>query len=104
MQDAHASEIVEQAFVSEPEALTEPHRLAIALADALMVRPGDLDDATVAALRATYTPEQLVELTLKVLKFNTQKIQVSLGTHKWFSAEDLAAARWNVDGAFVVAD
>jgi hypothetical protein len=102
--DARASEIVEQAFVAEPEALSEPHRLAIALADALMDRPGDLDEATVAALRATYTPEQLVEMTLKVLKFNTQKIQVALGTHKWFSADDLAVARWNQDGTFVVAD
>jgi hypothetical protein len=90
--------------VAEPDGLAEPHRLALALADALMVRPGDLDDETVRALRSTYTPEQLVELTLKVLKFNTQKIQVSLGTHHWFTADDLAAARWNKDGAFVVAD
>ena len=82
----------------------EQHRLALALADALMIRPGDLDDATVAALRAAYTPEQLVELTLKVLKFNTQKLNVTLGTHRWFTADDLAAARWNQDGAFVVAD
>ena len=65
---------------AEPDGLAEPHRLALALADALMVRPGDLDEATVAALRATYTPEQLVELTLKVLKFNTQKLNVTLGT------------------------
>jgi hypothetical protein len=78
--------------------------LALALADALMVRPGDLDDDTVAALRGAYTSEQLVELTLKVLKFNTQKLNVTLGTHRWFTADDLAAARWNQDGAFVVAD
>jgi hypothetical protein len=45
-----------------------------------------------------------VELTLKVLKFNTQKLNVTLGTHRWFTADDLAAARWNQDGAFVVAD
>lgn len=69
-----------------------------------MVRPGDLDDDAVAALHATYTPEQLMELTLKVLKFNTQKLNVTLGTHHWFTADDLAAARWNQDGAFVVAD
>lgn len=89
---------------ADPDFLAEPHRLAVALADALMVRPGDLDDATVAALRATYTPEQLVELTLKVLKFNTQKLNVTLGTHRWFTADDLAAARWNQDGAFVAVE
>lgn len=78
--------------------------MALGLADALMVRPGDLDDDMVAALRATYSSEQLVELTLKVLKFNTQKLNVTLGTHRWFTADDLAAARWNQDGAFVIAD
>jgi hypothetical protein len=45
-----------------------------------------------------------VELTLKVLKFNTQKLNVTLGTHRWFTADDLSAARWNQDGAFVAAD
>jgi alkylhydroperoxidase family enzyme len=91
-------------LTAEPDRLAESHRLAVAFADALMVRPGDLDDATVAALRATYTPEQLVELTLKVLKFNTQKLNVTLGTHRWFTADDLAAARWNQDGAFVAVE
>jgi hypothetical protein len=84
--------------------LQEPHRLAVVLADALMTRPVDLDDVTVAALRATYSPEQLVELTLKVLKFNTQKVNVALGTHRWYSGTEVAAAGWNADGTFVAAD
>jgi hypothetical protein len=69
-----------------------------------MTRPGDLDDATVAALRADYTREQLVELTLKTLKFNTQKINVALGTHRWYTADEVASARWNASGMFVAAD
>ena len=69
-----------------------------------MTRPVDLDDATVDALRATFSPEQLVELTLKVLKFNTQKVNVALGTHRWYAADEVATARWNADGTFVTAD
>lgn len=69
-----------------------------------MTRPGDLDGATVAALRATFTREQLVELTLKTLKFNTQKINVALGTHRWHTAGEVASARWNANGVFVAAD
>lgn len=69
-----------------------------------MTRPGDLDDTTVATLRAVYAPDQLVELTLKVLKFNTQKINVALGTHRWFTADEVAAAPWNASGVFVAAD
>ena len=93
----------ERALEASPTGIPEPHRLALALADAIMTRPGDLDDATVGALRATYTAEQLVELTLKVLKFNTQKINVTLGTHRWLGAHEVTGARWNADGAFVPA-
>ncbi len=92
---------MERALTDELEALAEPHRLAVALADALMTRPGDLGDETVDALRLAYSPEQLVELTLKVLKFNTQKINVALGTHRWFAADEVATAPWNADGTYV---
>ncbi len=68
-----------------------------------MTRPGDLDDATVDALRQHYSREQLIELTLKVLKFNTQKIQVALGTHSWITAEQINELRWNRGGTYVVA-
>jgi alkylhydroperoxidase family enzyme len=84
--------------------LAEPHRLAVALADAVMTRPGDMDDATVAALRAHYSADELVELTLKVLKFNAQKVMVALGTHSWIGPDQINTVRWNQDGTYVVAD
>ena len=84
--------------------MDEPHRLAVALADAVMTRPGDLDDATVAALQAHYSPDQLVELTLKVLKFNVQKVMVALGTHSWIGPDQINTVRWNQDGTYVVAN
>jgi alkylhydroperoxidase family enzyme len=84
--------------------LAEPHRLAVALADAVMTRPGDIDDATVAALRAHYSPDQLVELTLKVLKFNVQKVMVALGTHSWIGPDQINTVRWNQNGTYVVAN
>jgi hypothetical protein len=84
--------------------LAEPHRLAVALADAVMTRPGDIDDATVAALQACYSPDQLVEITLKVLKFNVQKVMVALGTHSWIGPDQINTVRWNQDGTYVVAD
>lgn len=68
-----------------------------------MSRPGDLSDRDVLALRDTYSVEQLVELTLKVLKFNTQKVAVTLGTHRWITADEIDAMPWNRNGAYVVA-
>jgi hypothetical protein len=98
-----ASEIVEQALTTDPSGLTDAHNLTLKFADALMTRPGDLDDATVDALRQIFTSQQLIELTLKVLKFNTQKIQVALGTHKWITESEIDQMRWNQDGTYVVA-
>ncbi len=84
--------------------MSEPHRVAVTMADALMTRPGDLDDAAVAGLREHFTADQLVELMLKVLKFNIQKVAVAVGTHDWLTAEALAQRAWNADGTFVAVD
>jgi hypothetical protein len=66
--------------VADPSSLDEErHCLGIALADALMTRPVDLDAETVAALRAAFTPAELLELTLDVMKWNAQKPAVALG-------------------------
>lgn len=69
-----------------------------------MTRPDVLDAETVRRLRETFTDDQLVELTLKVLKFNTQKINVTLGTHRWVPPGDVATASWNTDATYVPAD
>jgi len=78
--------------------------MAVALADALMSRPGDIDDTTVEALREHFSPDELVEITLKVMKFNVQKVLVALGTHSWITADQIDQISWNRDGTYVVAD
>jgi hypothetical protein len=103
-QDDEAAREVERALHRDGAGLSEAHRSATMLADDLMTRPGDIDDATVAALRAQFTDEQLVELTLKVLKFNVQKVQVALGTHDWITEEKIDTLAWNRDGTYVTAD
>jgi hypothetical protein len=74
------------------------------LADALMTQPAHVDDDLVARLRANYTNAQLVEITLKTMKFNIQKVSVALGTDEVMTREGLAQRSWNQDGGFVVAD
>ncbi len=86
------------------EGLAEPHRLAVALADSLMTRPGDIDDSVVEGLREHFSADQLVEISLKVMKFNIQKVLVSLGTHSWITADEIDQISWNRDGTYVVAD
>ncbi len=77
------------------------HRVALAFTDALMTQPGEMSSELVEQLTSTYRPEQLVELTLKVLKFNMQKTMVALGTD--FTATPELAARfpWAGDAGFI---
>jgi hypothetical protein len=102
-QDETNARLVEHALRPDADGLAEQHRLAVQMSDALMTRPGDIDDATVAGLREHFTQDQLVELSLKVLKFNIQKTLVALGTHAWITPEQIDQLAWNRDGAYVAA-
>jgi hypothetical protein len=62
------------------EALSDDaHRAALALADVMMTRPADLSDELVDELTRHFDGPQLLELTLDVMKWNTQKAAVALG-------------------------
>jgi hypothetical protein len=63
----------------EQSDLSDRHKAALRMADALMTRPGDLADHVVADLKHHFTDEQLIELTLDVMKWNYQKVSVVLG-------------------------
>ncbi len=82
-------------------ALAERHRVALALADALMTQPGALDDELVGALRREFTDEQLVELTLDVMKWNAQKVPVALGTDVWLRPGELTDLVFDEQGNWV---
>jgi hypothetical protein len=70
------------------------------LADAVMTQPGQISDQLAAELQKEFSAEELVELTLKVLKFNAQKMMVALGTD--FPLTPETVARWNDADEFVV--
>lgn len=77
------------------------HRAALALADAMMTLPTSLADADVDALRTLFTNEQLVELTLDVMKWNAQKAAVALGTDDWLRPGELSDLVFDDDGNWV---
>ena len=55
------------------------HRAARMLADDLMTQPGRMREEDALTLRAAFTPSQIRELTLDVMKWNYQKVSVALG-------------------------
>lgn len=82
-------------------AFADGHRVALALADALMTQPSSLSDALVAELHEHFTDEQLVELTLDIMKWNAQKVPVALGTDVWLQPGELSDLVFDEQGNWV---
>lgn len=59
--------------------LPDHQKAALALADALMTLPGSITPELRAELKGHFTDEQLLELTVDVMKWNYQKVSVALG-------------------------
>ena len=66
-----------------------------------MTQPGQLSDEQVARLRTHFTDEQLVELTLDVMKWNYQKVSVATGTDLEMVPGTLAPLRFDKQGHFI---
>jgi hypothetical protein len=78
--------------------LSPGQRAALALADAEMTMPADLSPQVVDELRAHFDDEQLLELTLDVMKWNYQKVAVALGTDDEVRPGELTELRFDAAG------
>jgi alkylhydroperoxidase family enzyme len=63
----------------ETSDLSEEQRAALRLADAYLVSPASMTDATRAEIAGQLTPTQVVELVLKLMGFSSDKTMVALG-------------------------
>ena len=67
----------------------------------MMVRPGDISDDLRQRLHEHFDREQLIELTLDVMKWNYQKIPVALGTDREVVPGELTDLVFDADGNWV---
>ena len=81
--------------------LSDAHRAALALADALMTQPGSIDAPLRDELRRHFTDEQLLELTVDVMKWNYQKVSVALGIDDEVRPGELVDLIFDADGNWV---
>jgi alkylhydroperoxidase family enzyme len=63
----------------EDSDLTSAQQAALKLADAYLVAPAEMSDATRREVAAELSAEQIVELTLKLMGFSSDKVTVALG-------------------------
>jgi len=62
----------------EDSDLAESHKVALRLIDAIITQPGEIDPALVGQVHRYFTPAQVVELVLDVLRNSCQKVAVAL--------------------------
>ena len=85
----------------EASDLSDAQKAALRLADALMTQPGAIDPGLAAELHDHFTSEQLLELTLDVMKWNYQKVTVALGVDAEVRPGELALLRFDEQGNWV---
>jgi len=66
-----------------------------------MTQPGSIDEHLRGELRRHFTDEQLVELTVDVMKWNYQKVPVALGLDDEVQPGELTDLVFDADGNWV---
>ena len=84
----------EQVDHYESSALTDRRKVALRLADALMTLPGSISPALRDQAHEHFSADELIELTLDVMKWNYQKVAVALGTDDEVTALWSGAGHW----------
>lgn len=69
---------IEKVKAYESSDLPERHKVALRFADAVMTQPGQISAELRSSLFVHFTREQIVEMTVDIMKWNYQKIPVSL--------------------------
>lgn len=69
---------IEKVKAYESSDLSERHKVALRFADAVMTQPGQISDELRSSLFVHFTREQIIEMTVDIMKWNYQKIPVAL--------------------------
>ena len=74
------------------------HKAAVAFATDLMTQPKAITQELLEELREFFSDDQLIELTLDVMKWNYQKVSVALGTDREIREGELRELHFDENG------
>ena len=74
------------------------HKAAVAFATNLMTQPKAITQELLEELREFFSDDQLIELTLDVMKWNYQKVSVALGTDREIREGELSELHFDENG------
>ena len=80
------------------EALDKQYAFAIRFATNLMTQPSAITREDLDELREFFTDDQLIELSLDVMKWNYQKVSVALGTDREVREGELSELHFDASG------
>src|SRR4051812_11734780 len=78
--------------------LSERHKVALGLADALMSQPGSISRRLHENVHEQFSGEEMLELALDVMKWSYQKVAVALGIDDEVRAGQLTDLRFDPAG------
>jgi hypothetical protein len=84
--------------------LDDRQKTALAITEAIIIRPDSLDDAVVRRAREHFTDAQLVELVLDVMRNSANKVAVAFGADAPNVSEGLQAYDIGPDGDMVMGE
>ena len=90
-------ELAQKALRNDAE-IDHQHSLAIRFATDLMTQPSAITKELLDGLGEVFTDEQLIELSLDVMKWNYQKVSVALGTDREVREGELSELHFNEKG------
>ncbi len=79
----------------------EHHKVALRFADAMMTQPGQISDDLKQQLFQHFTRQQIIEMTVDVMKWNYQKLPVALGTDVEVAPGELTPLHFDENGNWV---
>lgn len=80
------------------DVLTPGQKVALDVADALMTQPAQVPADLRERLHSHFTRDQIIELTLDVMKWNYQKVAVAVGTDVEVRPGQLSNLAFDADG------
>lgn len=85
----------------ESSDLEERHKVALRFADAMMTQPGQISSELRQQLFEHFSHDQIIEMTVDVMKWNYQKIPVALRTDVEVRPGELTPLLFDENGDWV---
>ena len=82
----------------ESSDLAERHKVALRVADAMMTQPGWISRELRSEVHEHFSDQEILELTLDVMKWNYQKVAVALGIDAEVTPGQLTDLHFDSDG------